>query len=240
MSKKGIITLASAAGFFLALAGILFPLAVLPGEGSTAQQAKTIQSMQVLNLAYVACVTLSNILITPVLALLTFRLFPQRKLTSLISGTFIAFMLLLETAAVLVSVARWPSAIPGAAAGEVSSINLFETLQVMWLVLAVPGILLFYIVGAIFAVEFWEAHRPTALAFGVSVALFLLSGTVVALSLQISAILYAASIVVYGIAYPQVGRMLTVVETRESQREFFQSSVSREEFDLLARLNRHN
>jgi len=202
--------LAILAGLFLAVAGVLFPLAVLPGGVTTQATAQYLAGSQGASLLYVAAVLLSNLLFLPVLVLLTIRLYFKRPGTAIGAGVMIALAILLETIAVLVSLARW-SSIPAAAGGDKTAISLFETIQALFLAIDLPGVLLFYAGAAIYALGLRRMHRPSAVILAVSIALLIAGGLLMAKSPAASTLLTAASIIVYGLGYMALGRLATIL-----------------------------
>ncbi len=217
MSNRIVLSLAVASGLLLALVGILFPLVVPLEPRPPLLTAYLLAGRQTISYVYVGAVVLSNIIFSPLLVLLTIRLYRHRQGTAIIGGSLLAFGILLETIAVLVSLARWSWLIPVGAKGEPNVLLLFETFQTLWMMLDLPGALLFYIAGAIYAVGLWRLHPTTAMLLAASGGFFLIAGAVSIAFPAIGGALVAGSIVIYGIAYMAIGQF--VVELGKSEAE---------------------
>ncbi|HEX2912465.1 MAG TPA: hypothetical protein VH186_16775 [Chloroflexia bacterium] len=211
MPKRVVMVLASLAGIFLAVAGILFPVVVFPQAANSIELARHLSNNQFLSLVYVGAILLSNLLIAPVLLLLSLRLYPLKPAIALSAGVVAGTALMLETVAVLLSLARWTWAIPSAASDPAAA-KMFETLQSLWLFVDLPGAVLFYCAAVIYAAGVWKLHVFSAWSLAASTGLFLLGGLLTPLSALVGAITCAVSIIVYGLAYFALGDLTIALE----------------------------
>jgi hypothetical protein len=219
MSNRIILVLSVASGVLLVLAGILFPLAIPLEPRPPLLTAHLLAGRQTISFVYVGAVVLSNLLFSPLLVLLTIRLYRHRQGTAIIAGSLLAFALVLETIAVLVSLARWSWLIPTGAKGDPNVLLLFETFQTLWMMLDLPGALLFYVAGAIYAVGLWRMHPTAALLLAASAGFFVIAGAVSVASPAIGGALVAGSIVIYGIAYIALGQLTIELGKPEADLE---------------------
>ncbi len=226
MSSRAIQVLSVLSGALLVLVGILFPLAIPLEPRAPLLVAYTLAARQTINYVYVGAVVLSNLLFSPLLVLLTIRLYRQRQGTAIIAGSFLGFALVLETVAVLISLSRWQWLIPVAAKGEPNVLLLFETFQTLWLMLDLPGALLFYVAGVIYAIGLWRLHQTTALLFTASAAFFVAAGAVSLVTPAIGGALLTGSIVVYGIAYIALGQLIIELGKGPAEPETARNEVS--------------
>ncbi len=226
MSNRIVITLSIASGLLLALVGILFPLAIPLEPRLPLLLANALAARQTISYAYVGAVVLSNLLFSPLLVLLTIRLYRRLQATAIIAGSLLAFGIVLETIAVLISLARWSWLIPIGAKGDPNVLLLFETFQTLWMMLDLPGALLFYVAGAIYAVGLWRMHQTTAMLLAASVGFFLIAGAFSTIYPAIAGALLTGSIVIYGIAYISLGQLIIELGKPETNAEPAAAQVS--------------
>jgi hypothetical protein len=226
MSNRVIVALSVLSGVLLVLAGMLFPLVVPLEPRPPLLTANLLAGRQMMSYVYVAAVVLSNLAFSPLLVLLTIRLYPKRPGPAIIAGSLLAFAILLETIAVLISLARWSWLIPVGAKGDPNVLLLFETFQVLWMALDLPGAFLFYVSGVIYAVVLWRMHPTAAMLLAASAGFFVAGGAVSIAYPAIGGALVAGSIVVYGIAYIALGQFIIELGKPEANRESAGMQVS--------------
>jgi hypothetical protein len=205
MINKSIKVLAILAGLSLVLAGMTFILWMPPPGLSIQQQALHLMSHKNESLIYLFSVYLSGILFTPIIILLTIKLFSQRAIASVAAASTFILAVILQTIATLASFSRWVFAIPELAKGDVSAGRIFETLQTLYLFIDIPGAILFYVAGIIYAVILWNLQRVASLLLTFSIIVFILGGAITSFIPQLSTILTGSSIIIYGIAYISIG-----------------------------------
>lgn len=207
MSKRSITLLSWLAGALLALAGVTFAI-MMPTAGDPVEQAGFMMQHRSENFIYVASVFFSSVLITPVIIMLSIRLYVVKS-TGIIAGTMLILAVILESVATLASLSRWAYAIPGSIKGDPLAIKTFETLQILYLGIDFPGVLLFYISAIIYGFIFWNMHRASSLLLFVSTATFLIGGGISFAAPGIGMLLSGISIIFYGLAYISLGKLTT-------------------------------
>ncbi len=208
MSNRIVLALCVLSGALLALAGILFPLVVPLEPRPPLLTANLLAGRQTMSFVFVGALVLSNVAFSPLLALLTIRLYPRRQGTAIIAGSLMTFGIVLETIAVLMSLARWSWLIPSGAKGDPNVLLLFQTFQTLWMALDLPGALLYYVAGAIYAVGLWRLHPTAAMLLAASGGFILIAGAVSITYPAIGGALVTGSIVIYGMAYIALGQLI--------------------------------
>lgn len=226
MSNRVVVVLSIATGVLLVLAGVLFPL-VVPLEPRPAfLTANLLAGRQMMSYVYVAAMVLSNLAFSPLLVLLTIRLYATRPGSAIIAGTLLAFGIVLETIAVLISLARWSWLIPTGAKGDPNVLLLFETFQILWMALDLPGAFLYYVSGVIYAIVLWRTHPTAAMLLAASAGFFVAGGALSIAYATIGGALVAGSIVVYGIAYIALGQLIIELGKPEANLALPEAHVS--------------
>ncbi len=208
MSERIIQVMAISSGIVLSLAGILFPIANPFEPRAPLLLANALAGRQIISYTYVTMVVLSNTLFSPLLLLLTVRLYKYRLVTAIVAGSFLGIAFVLETVAALISLARWVWIIPVAAKGEPNVLLLFQTFQTLWQSIALLGALLLYLAGTIYALGLWRMHQSTAVLMTASVGFLALAAVVSAVSPAIAGAIVAGSIVIFGISYISLGQLI--------------------------------
>ncbi len=226
MSNRIILVMSVLSGLFLVLVGVLFPLAIPLEPRPPLLTAYLLNSRQAINFVYVMGVVLSNVLFSPLLVILTARLYRRRQATAIVAGSFMAFAIILETIAVLLSLARWSWVIPAAARDDPSALLAFDTFQLLWLMVDLPGAFLFYVAGAIYAIGLWRLHPTSSLLLSGSVVFFLAAGIVSIFSPAIGGAIVAGSIVTFGIAYIALGQLIIELGNAQPQPEIAREKTS--------------
>ncbi len=219
MSQRTVQVLSVLSGLTLALAGMLFPIANPLEPRAPLLLANALAARQAISYACVATLVLSNLLYSPLLILLTIRLYKHRQGTAILAGAFLGFAIVLETVAALISLARWVWIIPVAAKGEPNVLLLFQTFQMLWQMVALPGALLFYVAGIIYAIGLWRLHQTTAVLMTASVGFIAFAAVVSTVSPAVAGALVTGSIVIYGIAYIAVGQLIVELGKPEQAAE---------------------
>jgi Ca2+/Na+ antiporter len=208
MSPKLTMILASAAGFFLAIAGVAFFFWQPPGNaaGSVEAMAAHLSDHQGTNVLYVVSVFLSIVLILPVVLILSIRLYARRPTAAVVAGSLFVFGNVLEALATLASLSQWAFAVPEAAKGDNLGIRLYQTLTFQYLAVDFSGVGLLYVAAVIYAVTLWRVHRSSSWFLIISIGLLIMGFVAVPIASSISPLLTSGSIIVYGMAYVALGR----------------------------------
>jgi hypothetical protein len=163
MATNIIKILAFLAGSFLILSGMTFILWMPPGNIDKIQQAVYLAQHRMENMAYVFSVFMSSILFLPVIILLTVQYYKKRPVSSVLAGSTFALAVIFQTVATLSSLAKWTYAVPEAAKGDPLALKFLDSLQSLYLSIDIPGAILFYIAGIVYAFLFWYKNRVSSL-----------------------------------------------------------------------------
>ena len=200
--------LASAAGFFLAIAGVAFFFWQAPGSaaGSVEAMAAHLSDHQGTNLLYVVSVFLSIVLILPVVLILSIRLYARRPTAAIVAGSLFVFGNVLEAVATLASLSQWAFAVPDAAEGNTLGMKMYQTLTIQYLAVDFSGVGLLYVAAVIYTVTLWRVGRSSSWFLMISTGLLIIGFAAVPVVPSISPLLTSGSIIVYGMAYVALGR----------------------------------
>lgn len=201
MRSRAIAALSFLAGLLLIISGMSFYLWMPPSGLPAVSQALYLLDHKAENMVYVFSTVLSNILIIPVILLMTAQLYRRDHAAAVISGGFMGFAVLMQTVATLFSLARWTSAVPDAALNNPGGVRLFKTLEAIYLFIDLPGAVMFYAAAVLLVFILRKIYFPAAVFLFLSVILFIAGLAVMSLNPGLSLLFTSASICAYGFAY---------------------------------------